>query len=582
MKNIIFSLGLLFSIISLVITSAKINPAEKSAIRQYLAKKKISSISCTPDRNELGILFDNPNEMIPLPGWGNYTWKIGTKIDSAQFYFDQGINMYYSFHIIESQASFSKAAFLDPKSPMPLWGMALAYGPNINDVTYTATPKALEAINKAKTLSNASSSFEKGLVDAMLLRYSADTSKKRKELDIAYARSMKELYDKNPANPDAGALYADALILLHPWDLYDHQQQPKAWTPEIVNLLENILKTTPNHPAANHYYIHAVEASFNPNRALGSADKLGTLLPKVSHMVHMPSHIYIRTGNFEKGILVNKNAIEGYRQYHKLLPSVEGSAFLYLFHNFHMQATCALNNGIYTEALASSRLLKENIPAEYLQSTPPDAEYLQFMYMTKLFTHIRYGKWEEILKYEEISDSLIYAKILLEFGRGFANARLHNQIEARSSLQKIEQLMKANQRLKIRMGAFNTAYAGGEISAAMLKGIIAEEENNLDDAIQWLTLGVKLEDQMIYDEPKNWILPVRQFLASVYLKKGLLAEAESVLRKDLIINPQNGWTLTGLWVALKGQGKIKEANEVKMSLELLGIGKDFNKTGPVF
>jgi tetratricopeptide (TPR) repeat protein len=247
-----------------------------------------------------------------------------------------------------------------------------------------------------------------------------------------------------------------------------------------------------------------------------------------------------------------------------------------------MQATCALNNGIYSEALASSRLLKENIPTEYLQSTPPDAEYLQYMYMTELFTHIRYGKWAEILMHEEISDSLIYAKILLEFGRGIANARLHNTIEARSSLQKIEQLMNANQRLKIRMGAFNTAYAGGEISTALLKGIIAEEENNLDEAVQWLALGVKLEDQMIYDEPKDWILPVRQFLASVYIKKGRLADAESVLRKDLIINPQNGWTLTGLGVALKGQGKIKEAKEVKKSLDLLGTGKDFNKTGPVF
>ena len=377
--------------------------------------------------------------MVPLPGWGNYSWKIKTSSDSAGYYFSQGINMYYSFHIIESLASFNKAAWFDPASPMPYWGMALAYGPNINDVTYTATPKAIEAIHRSDSLSAGCTLFEKGLIKAMKLRYSADTSKKRNELDGAYAKAMKELYENHPHNADAGALYADALMLLHPWDLYDQQQKPKPWTPELVTVLERTLKLNPQHPAANHYYIHAVEASLKPERALSSADKLGDLLPAVSHMVHMPSHIYIRTGMYEKGKQVNQKAIAGYNQYNALFPSVENGVFLYVYHNQHMLATCAIMNGDYEDAVSSSRMLREQIPADYLGSAPPEAEYLQYMYMTEIFSYIRYGKWDKILQQAPVADNLSYANILLEFGKGISYARLKKFDDARLSLQKMEQ-----------------------------------------------------------------------------------------------------------------------------------------------
>ncbi len=582
MKNFIFSVGVLWGLISLLIPSNFNRLSDESTIQQYLAKKKAFTITCTPDRNDPDFLPADASSMVPLPGWGNYDWKIKSISDSAKFYFSQGINMYYSFHIIESLASFKKASMLDPEAPMPYWGIALAYGPNINDVTYTATPKALDAIKKAETLSAGANSFEKGLITAMLLRYSADTSKKRIDLDGAYAQSMKELYARNHRNPDAGALYADALMLLHPWDLYDQQQKPKPWTPELVNVLETVLSLSPNHPAANHYYIHAVEASSNPGRALPSAGKLGNLLPSVSHMVHMPSHIYIRTGMYEKGNEVNKKAIEGYNQYNALFPSVENGAFLYLFHNLHMQATCAIMNGRFPEAQSLSMKLKENIPYDFLSIPPPDAEYLQYMYATELFSYIRYGKWDKILALPEIPDSIAYAKILFEYGRGIAYARLGRTKDAETSLQKLNQVLEGNERLKIKMGAFNTAYAGGEIARAMLSGIIAEEKNNLDEAIRWLSEAVKLEDQLIYNEPRDWLLPTRQFLAAVYLKAGRLKEAETMLREDLRINPDNGWALIGLWITLNKKGSKKEAVTIKKALESLGNQKDFNKNSPVF
>jgi tetratricopeptide (TPR) repeat protein len=204
------------------------------------------------------------------------------------------------------------------------------------------------------------------------------------------------------------------------------------------------------------------------------------------------------------------------------------------------------------------------------------------MYMTELFSYIRYGKWDNLLALPEMPDSIAYARILQEYGRGIAQARLGRISEAEASLQKLNQVLQSNERLKIKMGAFNSAYACGEIAQAMLRGIISEEKNNLDDAIHWLSEAVKLEDQLTYNEPRDWLLPTRQYLAAVYLKKGKLNEAETLLQEDLRINPDNGWALTGLWITQNKKGSKKEAASTKKALENLGNQKDFNKNSPVF
>jgi tetratricopeptide (TPR) repeat protein len=520
--------------------------------------------------------------MIPLPGWGQYRWTSVSPVDSAQFYFDQGINMYYSFHIVEALSSFQKAAYLDPASAMAYWGIALAYGPNINDVAYNYSPLALKAARKADSLSKSLGAFEKGIIRAMLARYSDNAAIPRINLDEAYAREMKKVFDQFPGNPDAGALYADALMLLHPWDLYDQRQKPKAWTPELVATIEKVLSTAPNHPGANHYYIHAVEASTDPGRALSSADKLGTLLPSVAHMVHMPSHIYIRTGMYEKGNRVNKMAIDGYRRYRQLMPAVEMGAFIYLFHNIHMQATCALGNGTYQEAIAASELLQQELPMEYLGGAPPEAEYLQYMYMTKMFTEIRFGKWDKILQTPGLPDSLLYAGILREFGRSLAFSRQKRFQESVQAIRQMEQILDSSERLKKRMGAFNTAYAGGEVAIALAKGILAEEQQKYPEAVGWLEKAVALEDGMVYDEPKDWLLPPRQYLGAALLKSGNYSKAEIIFREDLGFNPNNGWSLKGLEMALKAQNKGDAWKKAEMESRQSRENKDFNPNGPVF
>jgi tetratricopeptide (TPR) repeat protein len=562
-----------------LLTGAVVRRSNMRAL-DVLSEQKSSAVSCVPDRSLSGM--DNPADMMPLPGWGTYRWPTRNGTDSADYYFNQGINMYYGFHIVEAMASFQKAAYLDPADPMPYWGIALAFGPNINDVAYNYSPLAVEAARKADQLSADATGIDKALISAMLKRYSDDPQKRRGALDSAYASAMKEVYQRFARNPDAGALYADALMILHPWDLYEQNQQPKPWTPELVGVLEQVIRLVPDHPGANHYYIHAVEASTAPGRALHSAGKLGNLMPMVAHMVHMPSHIYIRTGMYDKGIQVNKQAIAGYEAYKKILPSVENGSFLYLLHNRHMQATSAMNNGDYREASLAADQLISDIPVAFLGSAPPEAEYLQYMYMTRLFTEVRFGKWASLRSAPSLPDSFVYARILQAFGRSIAHARGKSFDAAKSGIREMEQLLYGSERLKKRMGAFNAAFAGGEVALAMAKGILAEEENRLEDAIVHMEQAVQLEDRMIYNEPKDWILPPRQYFGAVLLKAGENFRAETVFREDLAFNPGNGWSLKGLVSSLQAQGKSTEAKAVAATLKQTAMGRNFNPAAPVF
>ena len=252
--------------------------------------KKKNIISCSPDRLALTDFLADV-EISAMPGAGIYRWKIATNNDSAQFYFNQGINMYYGFHIIESMASFKKAAKFDPENPMVWWAQALALGPNINDVGYAASPAALEATQKAVDLSASASAIEKMLIQAMTVRYSKDSTQSREKLNQDYVNELQKGYKQFPANADVATLYADAMMLQHPWDLWSIDGTPKPWTPAIREVLEKILASNSNHPGANHYYIHVMEASPYVSKAIPSADRLGKLTPGLSHMVHMPSHI---------------------------------------------------------------------------------------------------------------------------------------------------------------------------------------------------------------------------------------------------------------------------------------------------
>lgn len=550
------------------------------ASQKTIANKKQRAFGCAPDLTLID--FDDSLNFIPLlDGWGKYRMPVTVTNDSAGIYFQQGINMYYGFHIIEALASFEKAIKFDDDFAMGYWGKALAYGPNINDVGYSASPQALAAIKKAKELCSNCSPVEKALIDAMQVRYSSDTTQTREFLNKLYADAMKKVHTGFPNSADAAALYADALMVQHPWDLYDRFYNPKPWTPEIVRVLEKLVKKFPYNPGASHYYIHAIEGSKQPQKGLAVASRLGGMMPGLAHLVHMPSHIYIRSGYYKKGIDVNEAAVKDYYNYLSKYPVTANSSFLYLTHNLHMRAACAGMGGEYAEALKFSNETKNSVDSASLDMGGYFGMYLQYLHMTPLFTQIRFGKWDELLEAPPIPPARVYANSMWHYGRGVAFARKHQFNKANIELQKMRDSVNSPQ-LQEHPSAFNPGTAAVQVAEKILQGVIAEEKNQVSHAVTFLKEAADKEDGMLYNEPKDWLLPARQYLGHALLKAKQYAEAEKVYKKDLEINPNNAWSLTGLAEALAKQGKKKMAMEVKHKAASALEGSDVQINGSVF
>lgn len=525
--------------------------------------KKKNIVRCSPDWNALKDWLEE-SDIPPIPGAGIYKWKISTKSDSAQYYFNQGINMYYSFHIIEAMASFKKAAKFDPKSGIIFWAQALAYGPNINDYGYRASPEALAAVNEANILAEISSPFERALINAITVRYTADsTDATRAQLNQAYTDQMKLVAEKFSSQPDALALYADAMMLQHPWDLWTVDGKPKEWTPRIQTVLEKLLAKTPDHPGANHYYIHVMEPSPYAARALPSADRLGKTNPGLSHVVHMPSHIYLRTGHYNKGVNVNTDAVNSYQKSIPLFPAVTGADFLYIIHNLHMKTNNAMMAGNYETARSAAEETRKSIPADYLSMEAPLGNLLQYIHSTPLFVELRFGKWDEILKEPAPDKSHVYSNVLYHFARGIAYSRKQDRDAASKELDAMREFMKDGS-LNIPMTPFSPASVGAEVAHNLLLGVIHEDKGMLDGAIKYFEKADSIEVSMVYDEPRDWLLSPKHFLGNAYLKASKWKQAETVFIKDLNYNNENGWGLYGLYQTLVAQKRSAEAAKVMM------------------
>jgi tetratricopeptide (TPR) repeat protein len=531
---------------------------------------------CAPLFNEA----DSAIEIPALKGWGNYKWKVSEATDSAQFYFNQGINMYYAFHSIEAIASFEKATRLDPDCAMAWYGKSLAMGPTINYPNGYAPPTgAYEASVKSKLLMNACTPLEKDLITAMQQRYSSDTTLSVRQLRTNYAAAMKQVYARYPNNADVVTLYADALLLLHPWDLYQHDMSPKPWTAEIRSVLEKALTLSPKHPGANHYYIHTMEASATPQLALKSAHVLDTLMPLVSHVTHMPSHIYIRTGDYNRGIQDNIAAVSGYHNYAKQYSPVTNMAVLYEFHNTHLKINCAQMGGSYSTASVSADSLQALV-TPLLIYKGADGNFFQYMYMQPALTDVRFGRWAEVLK-SKPTDTLAYASVLLHFAKGLAWCGKGNSKMAATELAMLETKMK-DASLKIPVDNFSSAYEAAGVGKLILQGVIAQTQGNYPSAISLLQKAVTAEDKLIYNEPRDWPLPARQYLSNALLKVGRYPEAIAVLTNDLAINPNNGWALTGLQLAYQSTGNTAALAKTKARLKKAWAIKDTEINRPVF
>ena len=554
--------------------------AKKSiAATKNYTKKNI--IRCSPDWNELNEWLEE-SDIPPIPGAGIYKWKISTKNDSAQFYFNQGINMYYGFHIIEAMASFKKASKFDPDCAILYWAQALSYGPNINDFGYRASPEALAAVSKSIEFEEKASLFEKALIDAMAIRYTSDSADAtRAQLNQDYTDMMQNVYKNFPAIPDAKALYADAMMLQHPWDLWNINGTPKPWTPRIRQVLEKLLVQSPLHPGGNHYYIHVMEPSPFPEKALPSAARIGKTNPALAHLVHMPSHIYLRTGNYQLGVQVNTKALNSYNLIEGLYAPVSSNDFLYVIHNLHMKANSAMLAGQYKNSLDAANEVSRSINKDYLLIPPPMGNYVQYIYNTNILVFVRFGNWDELMKIAAPDKAQIFGNIMYHFGRGMALAGQSKFSEAVQELNELINFMK-DASLYIPFVPFSPAIDAAKVSKNILVGTITLKQGKFNEAIDAFKEAVLIEENMVYNEPRDWLLNPKHYLGNAYIKAGRFDEAIKTFQKDQLNNKENGWALFGIWQSLSAQKKTMEAAKIQVRFRKAFEKSDIKLTGSVF
>ncbi len=498
-----------------------------------------------------------------IEGIGAYSRKVTTESPEAQRYFDQGLNLLFAFNLEEAARSFRQAAELDPACAMAWWGLAYAQGPHINlpVVDDEKAKVAFEAIERAKAPESRAGTLERALIDALAERCVLDPPEDRVPLDRAYSEAMRALREQYPDDPDLGPLLAESLMNLHPWDLYTQQGEPKEGTEEIVALIEESLALCPDHPLGNHLYIHAIEASTRPDRAIEAADRLRDLQPGLSHNVHMPSHIDVRVGHWAKAEEANRKAIEADRVFLAFRPD-PGFYGLYIAHNYHMLAYAAMMRGKSQVAIDAIDEMMTLMPEAWAIEHASIADGYLAM---PLEVRMRFGRWEEILAAPEPDSAFPIARALWHYARAVSFAALDRVEEA-----KAEQALFLRARDSVPEDAIFGNNAAADLLAVgeqLMRGEILYRDGQEDEAFAALREGARLQDLLRYSEPPDWIQPVRHALAAALLQSGRFAEAEQVCRDDLNQHPHNGWALFGLMQALEFQEKNDEAKQVRAQWE---------------
>jgi pimeloyl-ACP methyl ester carboxylesterase len=494
-------------------------------------------------------------------GLGNVEHPVSTANQEAQKFFNQGLAYIYAFNHEEAIRSFRRAAELDPNLAMAHWGASLALGSNYNLQADAAQLKqAFEHLQKARQLAPKASEIERDYIAALSKRYAADPNADRQKLAQDYKNAMGELVKKYPDDLDAATLYAESMMNLRPWQLWSLDGKPAEGTLEIIAVLEGVLKRNPNHTGANHYYIHAVEASPNPERAYQSAIRLGRLAPNAGHLVHMPSHIYIRTGDYAEAAKSNADAIVADRNYIQKTGAQGVYTMMYYNHNIHFLAAAEAMNGHFANAIKMARELEANV-RPHLKAMP----MLEMFNPYPIVTLARFKKWDEILKYPEPEANLKITAGYRHFARGLALANTGKPEEAKRELAALREKIKA-----IPDGApvgNSTAQMVLKVADELLAGEIALSEGDNKAAIELMRKAVASEDVVNYNEPPDWDLPVREWLGRALLTSGEYAEAEKVYRAELEKHPRNGRALFGLAEALNKQGKTSSAQMVRREFE---------------
>jgi len=491
---------------------------------------------------------------------GTYHRAISTTNPAAQKYFDQGLRLVYGFNHDEAERAFREAARLDPACAICWWGVGLTLGPNINlPMDPERNTRAVDAMTKAKAIAPAGG-VEHALIDALAARYSADPAADRAKLDQAYADAMAAVHKKFPADDDVATLYAESMMDLRPWKFWTPDGKPAPGTLEIVATLERVLKRNPTHPGANHYYIHATEASPNPGRASASAKRLETLVPGAGHLVHMPAHVYMRTGNYAGASAANERGAAVDEKYIKANDVTGTYPLMYYTHNLQFLAASAAMEGRSAVSLDAAKKTTEIV-------TPlvKDMPMAEFLVPFAMYYALRFQKWGEVLAMPQPDAALPTATALWRFGRAVALAGQRKFAEARAEK---EFFVEAAAKVPAdAMMNLNTSKDLLAVAAATLDGKMADALGDTDNAVPAWRKAVEAEDKLAYDEPPAWYYPVRESLGGALLRDGrqtAVAEAATVFRDDLKRNPGNGRSLFGLAEAHKALGNAgSAANAVK-------------------
>jgi tetratricopeptide (TPR) repeat protein len=503
---------------------------------------------------------------------GNYTRKITTKNPKAQRYFNQGLAFLHGFNHASAIRSFQEAAKADPECAMAHYGVALAAGPHIN---YPLVPPpmaelAWKELMLAQQHAGKASPVEKVLIDALSKRYANPQPEDRAPLDRAYADAMREVWKQFPKDQDAGAFFAESMMDLSPWNQWTLEGQPNAGTAEIIATLDAVMKLNPNHPFANHLYIHAVEASPHPEQALVAANRLRSLQPGLAHNVHMPSHIDIRTGNWQKAIDTNAKAVaDDHKYFHSLGNRSSGLIPFYAAHDHHMLAYAALMTGQSKLAMGKIRELISELPPEFVKAAAVKAEAFFALPMEAM---VRFGQWDNVLaEPENYADYMPFSRAFHHAARAIAYAAKADTDNARKEQATFNDLA---QRIPKETEVGNNSSA--DIIALiqkMLESEIQIAEGKSDEGIAGLQEALKMEDALKYDEPPAWMIPIRHSLGANLMKAGRFAEAEQTYREDLRRLPDNGWSLYGLSESLRAQNK-DEARVVKARFDKIWAKAD--------
>ncbi|HWQ54262.1 MAG TPA: hypothetical protein VN442_11295 [Bryobacteraceae bacterium] len=502
-----------------------------------------------------------------LKNLGDLQHRVTTKSPEAQAFFNQGLTLVYAFNHAEALRSFREAARIDPDCAMAYWGQALALAPNINDsaIGEGREQQGYQAIAEAVRRKAGAGARERALIEALQARFAAQATPDRAALNQRYAEAMAKVRARYPNDPDVATLYADAVMNTMPWSYWTRDGKPKPGVAQARAALENAIRRYPNHPGANHIYIHLIEASDDVDRAVPSADRLGGLVPAAGHLVHMPSHIYIRVGRYADAAAANIRAIAADEDYITQCRAQGIYPAAYYPHNIHFLNAALTMDGRSREALESARKVAAQHDHKMLHE--PGFGFAHLLKTIPALTMVRFGLWDEVLAEPEPDGEQVFGRAMRHFARGYALSAKGKPEEAQAELTALKTLAADGSLEKLKIFDTNTLDRLAVIAVAMLEGDLHLKARRHDEAVAAYRRAVDADDNLRYSEPPDWPLPPRHYLADALFTTGRFREAEQVYREDLKRHRANGWSLYGLEQTLRKQSKTREADQIRAQIQ---------------